>query len=252
MKKRKIDFFGPLPAALFWLGVWALLSLAVAKPLLLPAPWAVLARLWQLAGSGAFWLTVLRTLGRILLGLVTAVPAGLVLAALTQRSSLLRALFQPLMSVIQSTPVASFILLLLVWLDRDILPSAVVFLMVTPIIWSNTAAGIAAADPQLLEMAALYRLPRRRTLRHIYIPSAAPYVLAGLRSALGLAWKSGVAAEVLTVPKNSIGQRLYESKLYLETTDLFAWTVTVILCSLAIEKLLAAALRRRENGRAVR
>lgn len=230
----------------FWLCIWAVLATFVAKPLLLPGPWAVLKRLWILAGDLSFWLITGKTLLRILCGLLAAIPAGILLAALTCRFRFLRELLTPLLTIVQSTPVASFILLLLVWLSRDILPSVIVFLMVTPLVWQNITAGVENVDGELLEMAQVYKLSPGRILRHIYIPSVMPYFLAACRTALGLAWKSGVAAEVLTVPKNSIGQMLYESKLYLETLDLFAWTVTVILCSLLIEKLLATAIKRCE------
>lgn len=231
----------------FWLCIWAALAAFVAKPLLLPGPWAVLKRLWALAGEPSFWLITGRTLLRILCGLLTAIPTGVLLAAITCRFRFLRELLTPLLTIVQSTPVASFILLLLVWLSRNILPSVIVLLMVTPLVWQNITAGVKNVDEKLLEMAQVYNLTPARILRQIYIPSVMPYFLAACRTSLGLAWKSGVAAEVLTVPKNSIGQMLYESKLYLETLDLFAWTVTVILCSLLIEKLLAAAIKRCET-----
>ena len=91
-------------------------------------------------------------------------------------------------------------------------------------------------------MNSCFRFPPFRRLRRVWVPSVLPSFLAACRSTLGLAWKAGVAAEVLTVPVRSIGKMLYESRLNLETTDLFAWTVVVILCSLAIEKLLTALL----------
>lgn len=234
--------------AAFWLGLWAALAFVVDKPLLLPGPWAVLRRLLELAGTVQFWAITGRTLLRIGLGLLCAVPAGILLAAATCRFRLLRELFSPLLTIIQSTPVASFILLLLIWLGRDILPAVIVALMVLPVVWRNVSAGVENTDSQLLEVARVYRFPAGRILRRVYIPSTAPYFFAACRTSLGLAWKAGVAAEVLTVPKGSVGQMLYESKLYLETTDLFAWTVTVILCSLIIEKLLAAAIGRFEKG----
>ena len=53
-----------------------------------------------------------------------------------------------------------------------------------------------------------------------------------------MGWKAGIAAEVLTVPPLSIGKNIFEAKLYLETTELFAWTLTVILLSLVIERIL--------------
>lgn len=240
--------FEKLAAAVFWLALWALAAVLVDKPLLLPAPWSVLRRLGALAITTTFWLTVARTLGRIALGLIGGAALGTLLAAAAARYRPVRVLLSPLLTIVQSTPVASFILLLLVWLGRDTLPAVVVALMVLPVVWRNVSAGVQSTDPMLLELARSYRFPRGRVLRRVYIPSVKPYFLAALETALGLAWKAGVAAEVLTVPKGSVGTMLYEAKLYLETTDLFAWTVTVIVCSLAIEKLLAAALRRLEKG----
>ena len=228
--------------ALFWLGVWYGLALWVNKPLLLPTPAAVIARLMELIISLSFWKITFLSLGRILLGLVCAIIAGVVLAVVTSLSPLLKALFTPLISVIKSTPVASFIILLILWVERDFLPCVIVVLMALPVIWSNVSAGIAGVDAQLLEMAQLFRFSPWRKLRRIYFPSVAPHFLSALRSCLGLSWKAGVAAEVLTVPAVSIGKMLYESKLYWETLDLFAWTLVIIICSIIIEKVLMSAL----------
>lgn len=231
-----------LTVLLFWLLVWQGLSMIVAKPLLLPAPLAVLGRLCELIVSLSFWQITALSLGRILLGVICAVVLGVALAIITSRSRLLESLFTPLITVIKSTPVASFIILLLIWVGRDILPSVIVVLMALPVMWSNVSAGISSTDPLLLEMAGVFGFSRRRKLRRVYIPSVMPHFLAACRSTLGLAWKAGVAAEVLTVPAVSIGKMLYESKLYWETLDLFAWTLVVIICSLIIEKVLISAL----------
>ena len=231
-----------LLVALFWLLLWYLLARLVGKELLLPSPSAVCRRLLSLAGEASFWRTCGVSLLRILSGVLTAVLAGTVLAVLTSRFSLLRALFSPLLTVIKSTPVASFIILALVWMGRSILPAFIASLIVLPVVWSNVSAGIAAADPQLLEVAALFRFSRGKTALRVYLPAATPYFLSACRSSLGLGWKAGIAAEVLTMPAVSIGKMLYESKLYLETVDLFTWTVVVVLCSLLIEKLLLRLL----------
>ncbi len=226
----------------FWLAVWQALVLIVDNPLLLPPIPLVIKRIWELLGSGQFWIIAATSLGRILLGVVCAMALGVLLALATSRSGLLRALFSPLLTVIKSTPVASFIILLILWVGRDFLPSVIVVLMALPVVWSNVSTGIAETDKRLVEMARVFRFPLWRRLRRVYIPSVMPHFLAACRSCLGLAWKAGVAAEVLTVPAVSIGKMLYESKLYWETQDLFAWTVVVIICSLIIEKVLIAAI----------
>ena len=194
--------------------------------------------------TGSFWRIVLASLLRILCGTATAVVLGCVLAVVCCRWRLLNDLLSPLLTIIKSTPVASFIILLLIWIGRDALPSVIVLLMVLPVVWGNVCAGIRTTDPLLLRTAKVFGFSRWRTLRRVYVPWVMPHFLSACRTSLGLAWKSGIAAEVLTVPALSIGKMLYESKLYWEVQDLFAWTVMVILCSLVIEKVLMAAIGR--------
>ena len=96
-------------------------------------------------------------------------------------------------------------------------------------------------------------MTRASRARAIYAPAAAPYLLAACRSAMGICWKAGVAAEVIAQPANSIGDALYRAKLFLATDELFAWTVAVVLLSLAFEKLAVrsiGALEKRLTGAA--
>ena len=230
--------------AAFWLCVWQLLALWVGNGLLLPSPAAVVARLGQLALTAGFWKVTALSLLRVVLGSVLAVVSGVLLAVICCRWKLADTLFAPMVTVIKSTPVASFIVLLLLWLGRDLLPVVIVVLMALPVIWGNVCAGIRNTDPLLLRTAKVFGFTRRRTLRRVYIPSVMPHFLSGCRTALGLGWKAGIAAEVLTVPVLSIGKLLMEAKQYWEVTDLFAWTLVVILCSLIIEKVLMAAIGR--------
>lgn len=230
--------------AAFWLGVWQLLSLRVGNGLLLPGPAAVLLRLGQLALTAPFWKATAFSLLRVMAGSLLAVVLGTLLAVLCCRWKVADALFAPFVTVIKSTPVASFIVLLLLFLGRDLLPVVIVVLMALPVIWGNVCAGIRNTDPLLLRTAKVFGFSRGRTLRRVYLPSVMPYFLSACRTALGLGWKSGIAAEVLTVPAVSIGKLLMEAKQYWEVTDLFAWTLAVILCSLVIEKVLMAAIGR--------
>jgi NitT/TauT family transport system permease protein len=243
MKSPARKLLPALGVTLFWLAVWALAAAAVGQELLLPSPSQVLRCLVRLAGGAEFWRTVFRSILRVLSGILAATVLGVLLAALTERSRVCKLLFAPLMTLVKSTPVASFIILALIWLGRDILPVVITGLMVLPVVWANVSAGIAGQDIQLLEMAAVYRLSRWSILRNITVPSVLPYFRSALSSALGLGWRAGIAAEVLTVPQLSIGKRIYESKLYLETTELFAWTLTVILLSLLIERVLLRLVR---------
>ena len=229
--------------AVFWIAVWIIAAQAIGESLLLPTPMAVLKRLGELCTLPTFWKTVLTSLGRILYGVTVAILLGLLLAVATHFVPFLYTLFYPLITVIRTTPVASFIILAYLWIDRDTLPSFIAVLMVLPVVWANLHEALGAVDKQLLEMSKAYRFSPWRRFHRIYLPSVAPAFTASCRSSVGLAWKAGVAAEILIVPLVSIGRMLYESKLYLETTDLFAWTVTVILLSLVLELVLLSVIR---------
>lgn len=243
MKPRVRKALISLGVFVFWIGLWFLAARFVGKELLLPSPAMVVQRFCLLASGADFWATICHSLFRVLTGLISATVLGVILAVLTERSALLKALLSPVMTLVKSTPVASFIILALVWLGRSMVPIFISGLMVLPVVWSNVSAGIAAQDPLLLELAQVYGFPRGRIFRRITVPTVLPYFRSALTSALGLGWKAGIAAEVLTVPQRSIGKMIYESKLYLESTSLFAWTLTVILLSLLIERILLNLVR---------
>lgn len=236
-----------LPAMIFWTAVWYLAALALGNPLLLPTPLQVIRCLGNLVVTSAFWQITLVSIGRILLGVVCAVFLGTVLAVLTTKSRLLNGLIAPAMTAMQATPVASFTILVLIWVNRDYVPVLICGMMGLPIVWSGVSSGIRMTDPLLLEMAKVYRLPPIHTLRRIWIPSVMPFFRTACSSSLGLGWKAGIAAEVLTVPKQSIGRMISESKLYLMTEELFAWTLAVIVLSLLLQKLMLRLLRGRDD-----
>ena len=236
----------------FWLGVWQLAAFGVERSvngrgneLLLPYPATVLTALARLCREAVFWETVAASLLRILVGLALGVAFGALLAGLTCASRWCDRILSPAIRVIRATPVASFILLVLLWTGRDNVPVVIAALMVLPVVWSNLSRGIRETDPQLLEMARAYRFSRAKTLRLIYLPSLRPYFTSALTTSMGLAWKSGAAAEVLCIPKLAIGSEIYHAKLGLEIPDLFAWTVVVVALSLLLERLLELALRKK-------
>ncbi|MBE6547048.1 MAG: ABC transporter permease subunit [Ruminococcaceae bacterium] len=198
----------------------------------------------DLVQSKDFWLITLLSLIRVIWGILVSLLLGSVLAYLTTQVKLLHILVSPALSAIKSTPVASFIILALLWLERDSLPVLITALIVIPIIWANVSEGIERVDNELLEVATIYRFSLWTKFHRLYLPSVAPYFMAACKSSLGMAWKAGIAAEVLATPQHSIGTELYFSKTYLETPTLFAWTLVVILLSLIIEKLFVFGLER--------
>ena len=238
-------------AVAVWLIVWQLGAMALGQEILLVSPVSVLLRLLELIPHWDFWGAILFSFWRITLGFLLACLAGTALGVLSSRFGPVRDLAAPLMGVIKSIPVASFVILVLIWVPSRNRSVVISFLMVTPIVYSNVLGGISSMDKKLTEMADVFEVPFPRRLRYLYLPQVAPFFRSACAVGLGLCWKAGVAAEVIGLPDGSIGERPYEAKVYLNTPDLFAWTLTIValsvLCERAIRALLALAQRRMEG-----
>ena len=243
-------------AVVFWLLAWqgGSMALSAAYPhghLLLASPVSALLRLGELAVTANFWRTVFTSASHIFGGFLLSCLLGVLLAAGAARFRLLRELLSPLVAVVKAVPVVSFIILALVWLRAEMLPLVIAALMVFPPVYLNVLAGIENADRQLLEMAKVFRVPFSRRLRGIYLPAVLPYFRSAASLGLGLCWKSGVAAEVIGLPALSVGEALYNAKVYFLTPDLFAWTAVIVAVSVGFEKLFlaaVAAVERRGNA----
>ena len=229
-------------AVVFWLLVWQGASLALRAiyphgALLLASPIDALRRLFELALTAAFWQTVGISAARILGGFLVSCVLALGLAALSARFRRVEELLSPLVAAVKAVPVASFIILALVWLNSRNLAFFISALMVFPPVYLNVLEGIRQTDRSLLEMAQVFRVPFPRVLRSIYVPQVLPYFRAAADTALGLSWKAGTAAEVIGLCSGTIGERLYTAKVYFQTADLFAWTAVIVLLSVLFEGL---------------
>ena len=229
-------------SAIFWTGIWLIAALLVDSELILPGPLTVLRRLAVLMFTADFWCRTGMTFLRIASGFLLGVISGIITAVLCALSDAARTILSPLIHVLRATPVASFIILVMLWVGYSYVPVIIGAMIVMPVIYQNVLTGIINIDRQLLEFAAVYRLSRFKTLRYICIPQVRPHFVSAAVTAMGLAWKSGVAAEVLARPSNAIGSEIYFAKIYLETPDLFAWTIVVIVLSLLLEKLFRALI----------
>lgn len=226
----------------FWLGLWLIIYKFVGLDVLIASPFDVAKRLADFLPSGEFWLTIFNSFKGISLGYVIGVLVGSILGIITAFSSVLNTLLKPFLTAVKTTPVVSFIILALIWLDKVSVPIFITTLMVMPVVWANVTSSIVNTDFSLIEMANAYDFGFIKKLKLIYLPSAVPHFVSACKTAVGLGWKAGIAAEVLCTPKNSIGINLRNSQVYLETVDLFAWTVVIIVLSLVLEKLLVAIL----------
>lgn len=225
-----------------WLALWQMVSLIVHQSVLLAGPLESLKALTQMMVTAEFWQTVSFTMLRIAGGFLLAFALGIAFGALAHRFPIARDILAPAVSAMKSVPVACFVVLLLVWVGSKNLTFVIVFLVAFPILYLNTLEGLGRAEGTLLEMAQVFRLSGWRKLRYVYLPALLPSLISACQLALGMSWKSGVAAEVIGTPLHSIGQQLYFAKIYLEIDHLFAWTFVILLLSMLFESVFLALL----------
>lgn len=220
-----------------WIVIWQIGAVLMNQPLYLPTPYQTILAMGHLIMEANFLLSLGATFLRVMSGFAISVGLGILCGALSYKLKSIRFMLDPLVSMIKPIPIMSIIILLLVWLKGSNVPVMVCILLCFPVIYTNTLEGLTNVDPQLLEMAKVFKIPRWRKYREIIYPSVRPYLFSSIMVVIGFSWKAVVTAEVLSAPKYSMGYNLYNTKLYLNTEELFAWTIVIIIFSLLIEKV---------------
>ena len=242
MKQNK-DRLCKALAVIFALLVWQTTAVAVDQSILLVSPIDVALRMttiWQVEGfASSIWFSFYHIAGGFLLALVS----GILLAALSGRFRWVETALWPFMITVKTVPVASFVVICLIWLSAQNLSVFISFLIVLPVVYGNVLQGIKSEDGKMLEVAEVFRMPMLRRILYIHMPQLKPFILSACATALGMSWKAGIAAEIIGTPDGSIGKQLYYAKIYLDTDDLLCWTVIIVIVSVAFEKLFMLALR---------
>lgn len=242
-KTKKSTVLGRLAAVLLALAVWQIAAMLIDLDIVLVTPIAVVQRLATVWLEPGFFETLWFTLSKIVLGFLSAFVIGIALATLAGKFRLAELLLWPWMLTVKSIPIASFVLIVLLFISSADVSAFMSFLIVLPIIYTNVLEGIKNTDRKLLEAAELFKTPWYYRLLCIRIPQIKPYLISASSVGCGLAFKAGIAAELIGKPDGSIGDALYLAKLYLSTADLFAWTVIIIVMSVLFEKLFSLLLR---------
>ena len=229
-------------AILFWIGAWQIASMAVNSEFVLAGPLDAAAALVRLFPSGEFWRSVgfslIRIAGGCAIAYLLAVPLALIAAALPA----IRTLLQPAMSAIKGTPIACTVVALLIWFGSRNISAIAVGLAVIPGVYFGVLQGLDRADPRMRDLFRTFNAPAPVRLLARTWPAILPYLRAASQSVLGMSWKAGIAAELIGVPTDSVGERIYQAKLLLETADLFAWTIAVVALAWLFERLALRAL----------
>ncbi len=235
-------------AILLALTVWQITAAAIGEELILVTPLAVLLRLFTIWREAGFFSAVFFSISRITLGFLAALALGTILAIPAGKYRAVEILLSPYMVTVKAVPVVSFIVLAYVWFPASWLSAFIAFLIVLPTVYTNVLAAIKSIDTDMKEMAELFSVSFPRRLLTVYLPQMRPFVLSACSLAAGLAWKSGVAAEIITMPKSSIGNLIHYANLWLQSVDLYAYTVIIVLLSVVFEKLFSLLMRKSFDG----
>ena len=229
---------------LFWLILWEIADRVIDNRIILVGPTHILMALAEQVQQSDFWITCGASFLRIAVGFVLSFLGGFILALVCYKHKIIRDFLEPIMIMLKTVPMISFVIMLLIWVGNQALTIYLSFLIVLPIIYTNTLQGLESVDIQLLEMAQVFHLAPWKKFMFIYRPAFMPFVLSASKLALGMSWKSGIMAEVIGTPKPSIGREMYAAKTYLQTSNLFAWTIVVVILSVLFEWVFMFVLRK--------
>lgn len=229
-------------AILFWIVIWHIASVLVNEEMLLASPISTLTRLIELIKEVCYWRSLLNSFIKISGGFLLALMFSSLISFISHKSKVFSILLEPIVVIAHTVPVVSFIILLLIWLSSQYLSLFISFLMVFPIIYKNLCSGINSISKDMIDLSKVYNISIYNKIRYIYLSHLIPYIEAGCNTSLGLCWKAGIAAELIANPQVSIGENLYNAKIYFNTADLFAWTITIVLISIAFRKFFMCIL----------
>lgn len=220
-----------------WIVVWEIMSYIINREIYLPSPITTYKSLINILKDINTYKIILITSYRTLLSLLLSIIIGILLGTVSGLYKPIYELLNPLIVILRSTPIISIIILTIICFKSTYVPIFASFLMCFPIIFTSVTMGIYSTDKKLLQMCKIYNIKKWLIIKKLYFHYISPHLYSSIISIIGIAWKAVAAAEVLSMPKYSIGINLYYAKAYLEVENLFAWTIIIILMSSLFEKI---------------
>ena len=241
MKKQKI--IKKIVYPIIWIAIWQILSLIIGNKIIFVGPYETILALYNLIQTGDFWLSVLSTLLRITCGYLIGVILGILVSSVSYRFKYVDDFISPVLMIMKAVPVASFVVIFLIWMGNENLSIIISSMIVFPIIYASTLTGLKNVSVKMLEMSKVYKMSFIDKVRYLYYPEIREQTKTSLVLSSGMSWKSGVAAEVIAQPLLTIGNSMYVAKIYLDTDRLFAWTVVIIVISKFFEFLISKIVK---------
>ena len=215
--------------------VWLIAYKPVGNELVVPSPWDCFVQMGVTLTDGAFWTAFGNTFLRVLAAFGISFVSAVVFAVLSYAFPVVGRILSPIISVFRSLPVLAVTLILWMLLGSENTPVAVAFLSLFPMLYAGTVSGLCAVDEELLVMSRVYKVPLKKRILHLYLPTAAPHVARESAAALSFSLKLVVSAEVLADTYKSIGELMQDAKSLLDMPSLFALVCITALVGLVLE-----------------
>jgi NitT/TauT family transport system permease protein len=216
------------------LGVWWVLALGVPH-YILPGPVRVWTALTQISSNGDLWSNLGITLGRVGAGFILATVIGLPLGIVFGANRRLGEFFEPVIPVMNTVSSAIWEIFAIIWFGvSNATTIFVVFMTAMPLIITNVWQGTRTVNADFIELAHVLRMPSWKVMVKIYLPTILPYFFSGARLAFGFGWRVSLVAETLG-SSSGVGYRLRQAADLIQTDQVFAWTLTLVVMMAALE-----------------
>ncbi len=230
-----------------WLVLWQIAYLCIDKEVLIPSPMHTFTKLLEMLTTTVFYLQIAGTFYRVFMGVGSSLILGIVSAYLAYKSLFFRTFIKPMVNFMKSTPVMAIIILALLWFKSEEVPIFVCFLMCYPLVYTNILNGLLELSQELKELSKVYEVKAFYYIKECVLPQLRPYLRTAMQLVVGMAFKVVIAAEVLAIPKYAMGYELLDAKIYLETTEVFAWIIVIILLSQFCEYIVDLLFKERRK-----
>ncbi|MSS60343.1 MULTISPECIES: ABC transporter permease [Fusobacterium] len=220
----------------FFFIIWEGVALYIDNSLLFPRVSEIFLSLKNLVASGDFTLILWNTLSRFFISIVFSLILAIIFSVASYRYEVIGFLLFPFIIFLRAVPTIAIIIVVLIWSSVERVPIVVGMLILFPILYESILGGIKNVDKNLLKMSKVFKVPTKRVVRDIYIPSIYYSISSNIPSYIGLTFKVIIAGEVLSQESLSIGGEIFINKIYLESSNIFAWIIVVIVLNYLLEK----------------
>jgi NitT/TauT family transport system permease protein len=219
---------------LILIGLWWLVSLPMPH-FVLPGPPRVFEALRTISANGDLWHNLAITLGRVAAGFILATLVGLPLGILLGANKRLGEFFEPILPVMNTVSSAIWAIFAIIWFGiSNATTIFVVFMTAMPLIITNVWQGTRTVNADFIELAQTLRMPQHKVMVKIYLPTILPYFFSGARLAFGFGWRVSLVAETLG-SSSGVGYRLRQAADLIQTDQVFAWTIALVVMMAALE-----------------